>query len=91
MDQDGYLRGSLYGEIERRTGLAGEWHALRRDVPTRGRRAFDWCSTNIVDEDEPGLVIVIGIADAVLGETRHGFACKYHPYRSDQRKVLQHG
>jgi hypothetical protein len=67
MDNDGYLRGQLYGNIQ--TNL--DWHGssmrcdgMRRPDGQGIRLVFD----EHLDEEQPGLLIVIGIADAVPGQ-----------------------
>jgi hypothetical protein len=66
MDQNGYLRGKLFGQIQAEL----DWHGdnMRCDGMYRPegqgiRLVFD----EHLDEDLPGLLIVIGIADAVPG------------------------
>jgi len=67
MDADGYLRGQLYGQIQTELNWRGD--EMRCDgmyrPDSRGiRLVFD----EHLDEELPGLLIVIGIKDAVLGE-----------------------
>lgn len=67
MDNDGYLRGQLYGNIQSNL----DWHgaSMRCDGMQRPdgqgiRLVFD----EHLDEEQPGLLIVIGIADAIPGQ-----------------------
>jgi hypothetical protein len=67
MDQDGYLRGPLYGQISAELDWRG--NGMRCDGMFRPegegiRLVFD----EHLDEDKLGLVMVIGLADAVLGK-----------------------
>jgi hypothetical protein len=67
MDQDGYLRGPLYGQISAELDWQGS--NMRCDGMLRPdgagiRLVFD----EHLDEDAPGLLMVVGIADAILGE-----------------------
>jgi hypothetical protein len=67
MDRDGYLRGELFGQVE----IELDWNGsnMRCDGMYRPdgngiRLVFD----QHLDQDEPGLLLVLGIADVVLGE-----------------------
>ena len=67
MDRDGYLRGALSGQISAELDWRG--NDMRCDGMFRPegegiRLVFD----EHLDEDKPGLIIIVGIADAVLGE-----------------------
>jgi hypothetical protein len=68
MDQDGYLRGKLFGQIQAEL----DWHGgnMRCDGMYRPEGAgIRFVFDEHLDEDIPGLVIVVGIADAVPGTT----------------------
>lgn len=67
MDSEGYLRGKLFGQIQRELGWAGanmRCDGMFRPEGNGIRLVFD----EHIDPDKPGLVIVMGIADAVIGE-----------------------
>ncbi len=68
MDLEGYMRGELFGQIKRKLNWAGK--TMRCDGMFRPegngiRLVFD----EHLNEDQPGLLIVIGIADAVIGQS----------------------
>ncbi|MCP4275514.1 MAG: hypothetical protein GY779_04065 [Gammaproteobacteria bacterium] len=68
MDNDGYLRGQLYGTIQSNL----DWHGanMRCDGMQRpGGQGIRLVFDEHLDEDQPGLLIVIGIADAILGQS----------------------
>ena len=66
MDQDGYLRGELYGEVRKTLDWRGE-NMLCDGMPRPEGRGIRLVFSEQTDPDVPGLVMVIGIADAVLG------------------------
>jgi hypothetical protein len=68
MDNEGYLRGQLYGNIQTRLDWRGD--SMRCDGMQRPegqgiRLVFD----EHLDDEEPGLLIVVGIAGAIPGQT----------------------
>ena len=66
MDQDGYLKGELYGAVRRSLNWSGE-DMLCDGMSRPEGRGIRLVFSEQVDPDIPGLVIVIGIADARLG------------------------
>lgn len=67
MDSDGYLRGQLYGQIQTELNWRGDemrCDGMYRPESQGIRLVFD----EHLDLELPGLLIVIGIKDAVLGE-----------------------
>lgn len=66
MDQDGYLKGELYGALRRSLDWSGE-DMLCDGMSRPEGRGIRLVFSEQVDPDIPGLVIVIGIADARLG------------------------
>jgi hypothetical protein len=66
MDQDGYLKGELYGSLRKTLDWQGEsmlCDGMNRPEGKGIRLVF----SEHVDPDNPGLVLVIGVADARLG------------------------
>jgi hypothetical protein len=66
MDQDGYMRGQLYGAVQQQL----DWHGeamLCDGMPRPEGRGMRLVFSQSVDPDVPGLMMVIGVADAVLG------------------------
>jgi hypothetical protein len=68
MDQDGYLRGRLYGSIEKSLAWRGDT-MLCDGMPRPEGEGIRLVFAEQSDPDEPGLVLVIGLADAVLGDS----------------------
>jgi hypothetical protein len=69
MDQDGYLHGELYGSLE--TTLDWQGATMLCDGMARPEgRGIRLVFAEQVDPEIPGLIIVIGLADAVLGEPK---------------------
>ena len=66
MDRDGYLKGELYGALRRSLDWSGE-DMLCDGMSRPEGRGIRLVFSEQVDPDIPGLVIVIGIADARLG------------------------
>ncbi len=67
MDQGGYLRGQLYGSLEKSLDWQGA--TMRCDGMLRPEgRGIRLVFAEQTNPDRPGLVIVIGLADAVLGD-----------------------
>jgi len=66
MDQDGYLKGELYGALRRSLDWSGE-DMLCDGMSRPEGRGIRLVFSEQVDPDIPGLVIVVGIADARLG------------------------
>lgn len=66
MDQDGYLRGALYGAIQAELDWSGA--GMLCDGMTRPQgQGIRLVFGEQTDPDLPGLVIVLGLADAELG------------------------
>lgn len=66
MDQDGYLKGELYGAIRKTLNWHGDTmlcDGMNRPEGQGIRLVF----SEHIDPDNPGLVLVIGVADARLG------------------------
>jgi len=68
MDQDGYLHGQLYGAIERPLDWNGS-AMLCDGMPRPEGRGIRLVFAEQANPDLQGLVIVIGLADALLGES----------------------
>jgi hypothetical protein len=66
MDQDGYLTGELYGEVRKTLDWRGE-NMLCDGMPRPEGRGIRLVFSEQIDPDIPGMVLVIGIADAQLG------------------------
>lgn len=67
MDQDGYLRGQLYGSLDKSLDWRGA--TMLCDGMTRPEgQGIRLVFSEQTNPDKPGLVIVIGLADAVLGD-----------------------
>jgi hypothetical protein len=69
MDQDGYLRGRLYGSVEKSLDWQGA-AMLCDGMPRPEGEGFRLVFAEHSNPDQPGLVLVIGLADAVLGDSR---------------------
>jgi hypothetical protein len=67
MDQDGYLRGRLYGSLEESLDWQGS-DMLCDGMPRPEGQGIRLVFGEQESADQAGLVIVIGLADAVLGE-----------------------
>jgi hypothetical protein len=67
MDQDGYLRGRLYGSVEQSLDWRGA-AMLCDGMPRPEGKGIRLVFAEQSNPDKPGLVLVIGLADAVLGE-----------------------
>jgi hypothetical protein len=67
MDQDGYLRGQLYGSVEKTLDWQGA-AMLCDGMPRPEGLGIRLVFAEQTNPDQPGLVIVIGLADAVLGD-----------------------
>jgi hypothetical protein len=68
MDQDGYMRGQLYGAVQQQLDWHGE-NMLCDGMPRPEGRGMRLVFSQSIDPDVPGLMMVIGVADAVLGNS----------------------
>jgi hypothetical protein len=66
MDQDGYLKGDLYGALRKTLDWHGE-SMLCDGMDRPEGQGIRLVFSEHIDPDNPGLVLVIGIADARLG------------------------
>lgn len=67
MDRDGYLQGEIFGQIRRNIDWAGD--GIRCDGMLRPDEAgIRLVFAEHADENQPGLLIVFGVAGAVPGE-----------------------
>ncbi len=66
MDQDGYLKGDLYGALRKTLDWQGE-SMLCDGMDRPEGQGIRLVFSEHIDPDNPGLVLVIGIADARLG------------------------
>ena len=66
MDQDGYLKGELYGALRKSLNWRGD-DMLCDGMNRPEGRGIRLVFSEQVDPDIPGMVLVIGIADAQLG------------------------
>lgn len=67
MDEDGYLRGQLYGSLEKTLDWRGATMLCDGMARPEGQ-GIRLVFAEQANPDQPGLVIVIGLADAVLGD-----------------------
>ena len=68
MDQDGYLRGEIFGTIQRNLVWQGDG-MLCDGMPRPGNSGLRLMFSEYSEQPERGLRLVIGIVDATLGET----------------------
>jgi hypothetical protein len=67
MDTEGYLRGQIYGNVQSKLDWRGDTmrcDGMHRPEGQGIRLVFD----EHLDDEEPGLLIVVGIADAIPGQ-----------------------
>jgi hypothetical protein len=66
MDQDGYMRGQLYGAVQQQLDWQGDT-MLCDGMPRPEGRGIRLVFSQSIDPNVPGLMMVIGVAGAVLG------------------------
>lgn len=66
MDQDGYLKGGLYGALRKTIDWRGK-NMLCDGMSRPEGRGIRLVFSEHINPDDPGLVLVIGLADAKLG------------------------